>query len=103
MHVCKYGDPFCGGFGFSSLCKYCKKNAELELAAKENELRGMAVRREREERELAYDALGSFVVENPKASLGIAAGLFGLSLAVQSFKDSKRKSKEMPSFAKRKK
>lgn len=103
MHVCKYGDRFCGRWGFDSLCEYCKKAAKLELAAVENDIAGQRVRQERESRDLAYDALGSLVVQNPRASFGIAAGLFGLSLAVKSYQDSKKKTKEMTSFAKRKK
>lgn len=103
MHVCKYGDRFCGRWGFDDLCDYCKKAAKLELAQRENDIAGQRALRERESREMAYDALGSFVVENPKTSFGIAAGLFGLSLAVSSFRDSKKKQRELPSFAKKKK
>lgn len=103
MHVCKYGDTFCGRWGFDSLCEYCKKAAKLELAVRENDINGQRVRANRESRDMAYDALGQAVAENPGVTLGLLAGAFGLSLAVKSYQDSKKKTKEMPSFAKRKK
>jgi len=103
MHVCKYGDSFCGRWGFDSLCEYCKKAAKLELALRENDIAGERMRYEREGRDAAFEAVGELVSKNPGTTLGILAGVFGMSLAVKSFQDSKKKEREMPSFAKRKK
>jgi hypothetical protein len=85
-HVCKFGDRFCGRFGVSSLCSYCKRSYDLELAAQENEMNGARAQQNRESREAANEALGQFVVEHPVATFGTLLGILGVSAAVKSYK-----------------
>lgn len=93
-HKCKFGDMFCGSFGYSDLCSYCKREADLSLAVRENEISGQLSRQRRENQEEAYEALGELVVEHPVATLGVLAGIFGVAVGVSAYQDKKSKSKK---------
>lgn len=102
MHVCKFGSRYCGHFGVSSLCDYCKKKYELELAAEENEIQGARAMRAREANDQAYEALGELIVENPKTSLGIFLGLAGIGIAASVHSSKSKTERKLPSHGKKK-
>jgi hypothetical protein len=89
MHVCKFGDRWCGRWGYSDLCEYCKKEADLTLAARENEIHGHASRQRRESQAEAYEALAEVVVEHPWATLGTLAGIVGVAVGVEAYQNRK--------------
>lgn len=95
-HECPYGDYRCGLRGYSSLCEFCKKKAEIELKKADlevesriNEARGMDRIREQLARDEAGRLLVKTVVENPVESLLVTLLLGGTGMAVSAAIDSR--------------
>ena len=92
MHVCKYGEFHCGHFGVGSLCRFCKKNYELEFLQRENEVQAQAAKNRRQSDAMFAEAVGTLVVEHPVATLGGLLGALGLGIALSNHKETKAKS-----------
>jgi len=102
MHVCKFGSKYCGHFGVSSLCDYCKRKYELELAAEQNEIAGTRAHQARVANDQAYEALGGLILDNPKTSLGVFLGLAGLGIAASIHGSKTKTERKLPSHGKKK-
>lgn len=88
-HTCTFGDSRCGRpsmfvSAYETLCPYCKRKYDLELAQAENARNGELARQRRESREAANEAIGEFVSEHPVATV---LGLLGMGLGVVVAKD----------------
>lgn len=92
-HVCKFGDRFCGRFGYDDLCEYCKRKADLELAAEENEMSGAKALRRRQSQDAANEAVGEFIVTHPILTLGGILAAVGVAIAADN-SDKKKEAKE---------
>jgi len=95
-HVCKFGDRFCGRFGYDDLCEYCKRKADLELAAEENEMSGAKALRRRQSQDAANEAVGEFIVEHPIITLGGLLATIGVAIAADSGKKKKKEAEKAP-------